>query len=126
MRKPKQPNRKQPPQQRKPNDLSHCLAAVDSNHTLIAVVELSLSSWLVARVVPRVERLPLKKLKPEPGALLELLQRWRLEAERSGRKITRITRLNGWPISSPVNASPWSSRATAHDSGSMQIATLSS
>jgi len=90
MRKPKQPNRKQPPQQRKPNDLSHCLAALDSNHTLIAVVELSLSSWLVAGVVPGVERLPLKKLKPEPGALFELLQRWRIEAERSGRKITRI------------------------------------
>ena len=32
----------------------------------------------------------MKKLKPEPGALLELLHRWRLEAERSGRKITRI------------------------------------
>ncbi len=37
-----------------------------------------------------------------------------------------ITRLNGWPMFSPVNASPRPSRATAHDSGSMQIATLSS
>jgi len=58
MRKPKQPNRKQPQQQRKPNDLSHCLALLDSDHTLIAVVELSLSSWLVAGVVPGLERLP--------------------------------------------------------------------
>lgn len=90
MRKPKQSDRRQPQQQRKPNDLSRCLAALDVDHTLIAVVELSLSSWLVAGVVPNVERQPLKKLRPEPDALLELLHRWRLEAERSGRKITRI------------------------------------
>jgi transposase len=90
MRKPKQPARKRPQQQRKPNDLSHCLTALDSDRTLIAVVELSLSSWLVAGVVPGVERQPLKKLKPEPGVLLELLHRWRLEGERSGRQTTRI------------------------------------
>jgi transposase len=77
-------------QQRKPNDLSRCLVALEGDHTLIAVVELSLSSWLVAGVVPGVGRQPLKKLKPEPAALLELLHRWRLEAERSGRKITRV------------------------------------
>lgn len=90
MRKPKQPHQRHPQHPRKPNDLSHCLAALDSDHTLVAVVELSLSNWLVAGVVPGVERRPLKKLKPEPGALLELLHRWRLEAERSGREITRI------------------------------------
>jgi transposase len=90
MRKPKQADRTQPQQQRKPNDLSHCLAVHDSDHTLVAVVELSLSNWLVAGVVPGVERQPLKKLKPDPGTLLELLHRWRLEAERSGRKITRV------------------------------------
>jgi transposase len=48
---------------RKPNDPSHCLAALDSDQTLVAGVELSLSNWLVAGV----ERQPLKKLKPEPG-----------------------------------------------------------
>ena len=91
MRKPKQPDRRQrQAQQRKPNDLSRCLAPLDADQTLIAVVELSLSSWLVAGLVPGVERQPLKKLKPEAGALLELLHRWRIEAERSGRKITRI------------------------------------
>jgi len=91
MRKPKPPDpRRCKPQQRKPNDLGRCLVALDADHTLIAVVELSLSSWLVAGVVPGVERQPLKKLKAEPAALFELLQRWRLEAERSGRKITRI------------------------------------
>lgn len=91
MQKPNHPTRRQPQQQqRKPNDLSHCHMALDSEQTLIAVVELSLSSWLIAGVVPGVERQPLKKLQPDPDALLELLHRWRLEAERSGRKITRI------------------------------------
>ena len=44
------------PKQRKPNDLSRSLTALDMDHTLIAVIELSLSSWLVAGVVPGVER----------------------------------------------------------------------
>jgi transposase len=90
MQKPKQPDRRRYQQQRKPNDLSRCLAPLDSDRTLIAVVELSLSSWLVAGVVPGVERQPLKRLKPEPGALVELLHRWRYEGDRSGHKITRI------------------------------------
>lgn len=64
------------PRQRKPNDLSRSLAALDVDHTLIAVVEMSLSSWLVAGIVPGVERQPLKKLKIDECALLELLHRW--------------------------------------------------
>jgi hypothetical protein len=48
MQKPKQPDRRRYQQQRKPNDLSRCLAPLHSDHTLIAVVEQSLSSWLVA------------------------------------------------------------------------------
>ena len=48
------------PQQRKPNDLSRSLIALDMDTTLIAVVELSLSSWLVAGIVPGIERQPLK------------------------------------------------------------------
>src|SRR5215471_20181683 len=28
-----------------------------------------------------------------------------------------LSRLDGWPMQSPVNASPWPSRTTAHDSG---------
>jgi transposase len=65
------------PRQRKPNDLSRSLIAVDMDTTLIAVVELSLSSWLVAGIVPGVERQPLKKLKTDENALLTLLNRWR-------------------------------------------------
>ena len=57
------------PQQRKPNDLSRSLRPSTSIRTLIAVVELSQSSWLVAGVVPGVERQPLKKLKTGPERL---------------------------------------------------------
>jgi transposase len=78
------------PKQRKPNDLSRSLTALDMDHTLIAVIEMSLSSWLVAGIVPGVERQPLKKLKTDECALLELLHRWRAEAVMSGHKITRI------------------------------------
>src|SRR5216684_1680315 len=78
------------PQQRKPNDLSRSLIALDVDTTLIAVVELSLSSWLVAGIVPGIERQPLKKLKTDENALLALFNRWRDEAVRSGHKISRI------------------------------------
>src|SRR6266850_796874 len=59
--------------------------------TLIAVIEMSLSSWLVAGIVPSVERQPLKKLAVDESALLKLLNRWREEAEKAGRRIERIT-----------------------------------
>ena len=48
------------------NDLSRSLAALDQNSTIIAVVELSHSSWLVGGVVPGIERQPRKKLEPNP------------------------------------------------------------
>ena len=80
------------PQQRKPlNDLSRSLTALDTNHTLIAVIEMGQKSWLVAGIVPGVERQPLKKLDTDENALLRLLDRWRLEAEMTGYKIKRIT-----------------------------------
>jgi len=78
------------PKQRKPNDLSRSLSALDVDSTLIAVIEMSLSSWLVAGIVPGVERQPLKKIETNESTLLNLLHRWRNEAERSGHKMTRI------------------------------------
>jgi transposase len=72
------------------NDLSRCLTALDQDSTLIAVIEMSQSSWLVAGIVPGIERHPAKKLEPNEVELLRLLQRWRAEAERTGRKISRI------------------------------------
>lgn len=74
----------------KVDDLSHCLAALEQDSTLIAVIELSLKSWLVSGLVPGVERRPLKKLEAEPAAVLRLLGRWRQEAEKAGRRIKRV------------------------------------
>src|ERR1700676_684094 len=71
------------------NDLSRSLAPLEPDGTLIAVIEMSQSSWLVAGIVPGVERQPLKKLAADEIALLKLLHRWREEAEKAGRKIER-------------------------------------
>jgi len=49
-----------------------------------------LKSWLVGGIIPGVVRDPLKKLVPDEEALLKLLHRWRDEAVKAGRKITRI------------------------------------
>src|ERR1700704_6554993 len=45
-----------------PNDLSRSLVALDQNSTIIAVIEMSQSSWLVAGMLPGLERQPRKKL----------------------------------------------------------------
>src|SRR5277367_6619819 len=39
-----------------PNDLSRSLVALDQDSTIIAVVEMSQSSWLVAGMLPGIER----------------------------------------------------------------------
>ncbi len=75
----------------KPNDLNQSRIVLRQDSTLIAVIEMSLSSWLVAGIVPSVERQPLKKLAVDESALLKLLNRWREEAEKAGRRIERIT-----------------------------------
>jgi transposase len=72
------------------NDLSRSDIPLEQQSTLIAVVEMSQSSWLVAAIVPGLERHPLKKLEPDEEALLRLLQRWRDEAARAGRAVTRV------------------------------------
>ena len=72
------------------NDLSRCLTPLEPDSTLIAVIEMSQSSWLVAGIVPGVERQPLKKLAVAESALLKLLHRWREEAEKAGRRVKRI------------------------------------
>ena len=74
----------------RPNDLSRSLVALHQDSTLIAVIELSQSSWLVAGIVPGLERQPLKKLEPDQEALLRLLRRWQDEAAKAGRTIARI------------------------------------
>jgi len=75
---------------RQTDDLSKSLTPFVQGNTLIAVIELSLSSWLVAGVVPGITRQPLKKLEPDEAELLRLLQRWRDEAVKSGCTIERV------------------------------------
>jgi transposase len=72
------------------DDLSRSVIAFEQNSTLVIVVELSQSSWLVAGVVPGIERRPLKKLDPDPAALLHLAEGWRDRATKAGRAIERI------------------------------------
>ena len=76
---------------RQPNDLSRSVAALDQDSTLIAVIEMGQASWLVSAMVPGVNRHPLKKSVPDTERLLQMLQRWKKEAEKAGRRIERIT-----------------------------------
>src|SRR5262245_11037403 len=81
---------RKPKQQEPLNDLSRSLTPLDVNHTLIAVVEMSQKSWLIAGIIPGVERQPLKKIEADENELLKLLDRWRKEAEKAGHAINRI------------------------------------
>jgi len=74
----------------KRNDLSRALVAFDQDSTIVAVVELSLKTWLVSGLVPGVMRQPLKKQPADPERLLALLHRWREEAVKAGHAIGRI------------------------------------
>jgi transposase len=72
------------------DDLSRSLAAFDQNSTLTMAVEMSAASWLVAGMIPDIDRLPVKRLEPDPDGLLRLVERWRAEAVKAGRTIARI------------------------------------
>src|SRR5271166_2344857 len=65
------------------NDLSRSLVALEQDATLIAVIEMGQSSWLVAGVVPGIER---QKLAADPDGLLQLLHLER--PAREGRNAT--------------------------------------
>src|SRR5262249_36391974 len=62
----------------------------EQDSTLIAVIEVSQASWLVAGIVPGIERQPLKKLPADEQVLLQFLHRWRNEAVQAGHAIKRI------------------------------------
>ena len=72
------------------DDLSRSLVALEQNSTVVVVVEMSLSTWLVGALVPGIARQPLKKMDPDPNELLSQLERWRGEAVKSGHPIKRI------------------------------------
>jgi transposase len=74
----------------KRNDLTQSPVAFDQATTMVAVVELSFRSWLVAGLVPRLSRQPLKKLGADAHALLTPLRRWQAEATKAGGTINRI------------------------------------
>ena len=53
------------------SDLSRSIVPFEQDDTLIAVVEMSQSSWLVAGIVPGVSRHPLKKLAADEKSLVK-------------------------------------------------------
>ena len=71
-------------------DASRSLTALEQDSTIIAVIEMSQTKWLVAALVPGIERQPLKKFDANEETLLKLLHRWRREASQAGRDIKRI------------------------------------
>src|SRR2546425_11638521 len=73
-----------------PNDLSKSVIALEQDATLIAVIEMGQLSWLVAGIIPGIDRQPLKKLAPDRDRLLQLLYHLRKEATQAGRAIKRI------------------------------------
>ena len=73
-----------------PFDASKSLTAFEQDGTVIAVIEMSQSKWLVAAVVPGIERQPLKKIEANEETLLKVLHRWRAEAGQAGRVIKRV------------------------------------
>jgi transposase len=72
------------------NDLSRSHTPFKQDTTLVTSLELSSKSWLLAGLVPGVERQPLKKLSTDPEQLLAQLHRWRDEAVKAGHTIERI------------------------------------
>jgi transposase len=54
----------------KVDDLSRSPTALDKEKTLILVVELSRSSWLIVGMAPCIDRQLLKMLEPDPVRLM--------------------------------------------------------
>ena len=79
------------------DDLSRSLMPLEQDSTIIAVIEMSQASWLVAGIVPGIERHPLKKLEPSEAELVRLLKGKRARSchltprlEPAGRKAGRL------------------------------------
>jgi transposase len=72
------------------NDLGKSFIALEQHRTVIAVIELSLSRWLVGGIVAGIARDSLKKLEPDPRRLPRLLQSWSDDAAKVGQAIDRV------------------------------------
>ena len=66
------------------NDLGRSLAPLEEDRTLVVVIEMSLTEWMVSGKLPGIQRHPLKELAVDEEALLSLLHRWREECEKRG------------------------------------------
>ena len=78
--------------------VSRSTAGFDPEATLTVVVELSRAAWLVAALIPGIERRPLKKLLPNEEDLLPLLERWCQAGRGCGtRDQAHRARLRGGP-----------------------------
>src|SRR5215208_4472560 len=73
-----------------PKDLSRSGIPFEQDRTIVAVIDMSQSSWLVAAFMPGLDRHPLKKIEPDQEVLLRLFGRWPEEAIRAGRDIERV------------------------------------
>ena len=71
-------------------DTRKSLKGLEQDNTIISVIEMSQAKWLIAAVVPGVERQPLKRLGADEAAVFKLLHRWRDEANRARHQIKRI------------------------------------
>lgn len=64
--------------------------AFDHNSTLVLALELSGKGWEVGAVLPGVTRRPRRRLAPrEMAGLLQQIERWKAEAQRTGRTVRR-------------------------------------
>ena len=66
-------------------EASRSVTALEQDGTIIAVIEMSQSQWLVAALVPGVERYPPEEARCSGGRILRLLHRWRNEARPDAR-----------------------------------------
>ena len=73
----------------KPDDLSKPAVALDMPAGRRARARSRMRPGWAAATAPGVDRRPLQKLPVNPARLLEQVERWRKEAARAGRTITR-------------------------------------
>jgi transposase len=66
------------------NHVTKPAIALNHDGTIIAVVELSRTTWVVAGRVPGLERRPLKKTTDRADGLRRILENWQRQAERAG------------------------------------------
>ena len=63
--------------------------SLDPHTTIVAAVELSKKTWLIAGHVPGLERRPLTRTDDHANGLLRILTAWRKRGEQAGRTIAR-------------------------------------